>query len=142
MIRIIAFTIASVLSASSIAQEQGWGSLSGRFTYAGDPPTVELVRVTRDRTAIGDSVPDESLIVNKNNRGVSNIVVYLLPDGEELRVHPSYAATANDKVKLSMEKGRFSPHVLLLRTSQTMIQHNQGSVVYNANIQFINNSPM
>ena len=56
-----------------------WGHLSGRFVYNGDPPPVKMHLADKDKAALGDRIPDESLIVNKKNRGIENIIVYLSP---------------------------------------------------------------
>jgi hypothetical protein len=140
--RFFVFLIMALLPQCARADHKQWGHLSGRFTYDGDPPAVETFRVTRDNAALGDAIEDESLIVHEENRGISNIVVFLLPDRDKERlVHPSYADAANAKVELATEHGRFTPHILLLRTSQTMIQCNKDKVGHNANIQFFRNSP-
>lgn len=127
----------------ALADEGAWGHLKGRFVFDGVPPRAKVLPITKDQAALGDSITDESLIVNQKNRGIANVLVFLLPDDSDtLRVHPSYAQTANAKVELAMKDGRFVPHVLLLRTSQILVQHNQDHVGHNARIDFFSNSPM
>ena len=124
----------------AFCEDAGWGHLTGRFTYDGDPPAARTFTILKDKDAFGDKITDESLIVNEKNRGIANIVVYLLPEKNgKLRVHPSYESTANAKVDLAMERGRFAPRILLLRTSQIMRQHNKDYALHNAEIQFRRN---
>ena len=119
-----------------------WGHLTGRFVYKGDPPPVKMHLADKDKAALGDRIPDESLIVNKKNRGIENIIVYLSQKkSDELNVHPSYARSAKSKVEFAMQNGRFVPHVLLLRTSQTMLQRNKDKVGHHAQILLANNTP-
>ena len=44
-----------------------------------------------------------SFIINEDNQGVANVVVYLLPRGE-LNIHPSYNPTANVTVDWVLNK--------------------------------------
>lgn len=127
----------------ALADDSQWGDLSGQFLYDGDPPPAKTFRITKDQAVFGDTIQDESLLVNPDNGGIANILVYLLSNDEaDPSVHPSYEASANAKVELAMQGGRFAPHVLLLCTSQTMLQCNKDQVGYNANLQFINNQGM
>ena len=114
---LVFFLFASVALATPAFSEIGqWGDLSGQFVYDGEPPKLKPIMVKKDKAALGSTIPDESLVVNSANRGLENVVVYLLPKpDEQLRVHPSYDATADAKIELTMHKGQFKPHVLLMR---------------------------
>ncbi|REJ94252.1 MAG: hypothetical protein DWQ34_09265 [Planctomycetota bacterium] len=128
---------------AGFADDSRWGDLHGRFVYDGDPPDGEAIAIARDTDVLGESVPDESLVVNACDRGLANVLVYLLPeDGEELRIHPSYAESANDKLELTMHEGRFEPHVLLMRTTQTMVQVNRDAINHHARIAWFRNDPI
>lgn len=141
--RLIAILAAGLFPLLGLSDEREWGHLTGRFLYEGDPPPKRAFPITRGVPELGDTFEDESLIVNDQNLGIANIIVYLLPQNDdELPVHPSYARTANANVELVMQNGRFVPHILLLRTTQTMTQRNQDKFAHNAMIGFIRNSPM
>jgi hypothetical protein len=119
-----------------------WGDLRGRFIYDGDLPHVNALPVNKDRGTFDYTIDDESLIVNKDNLGLANILVFLLPGkDDELQVHPTYAESARSKVNLSLKRGQFSPHILLARTTQTIVELNEDKVAHNANIQSIRNAP-
>ena len=143
MNRFLLIFVVIASSASSLMADQQWGNLSGRFVLDGDLPTIEEPTVTVDKHFFKDPIIDESLIVDAENRGIANVVVYLKPaKSSEVLVHPSYKKSANDKVELEMTNGRFEPHILLLRTTQTMVQVNRQNVGYSPNIVFLRNEPM
>lgn len=121
-----------------------WGSISGRFVYDGKVPEPRRIEINKDRDALGQYVMDESLLVNKRNRGIANVIIYLAPKrgAGELRVHPSYTMSAKETVTLNLRGGRFQPHVLLMRTTQKMAQVNHDPIAYNAKIDFFKNLPM
>ena len=55
----------------------GWGTLRGKFTYAGDPPAPGQLTVTKDTEVCGagGGITDNSLVVGPD-KGISNVVVY------------------------------------------------------------------
>lgn len=119
-----------------------WGHLRGRFVYDGQPPAVRVFKITRDVDAFDGPIEDESLIVNKDNKGIANVVIYLLAAKDRpIPVHPSYAEDATATVDLQNKNGRLSPHVLLVRTTQTILERNGDKVAHIANIQAASNPP-
>ena len=144
-VAIVVMTTALVLLAafSVLGDERSWGDLGGRFVYDSEPPNAKAITVMKDKDALGKSIPDESLVVNKANRGLANVLIYLLPnEAGELLIHPSHEMSETTKVELSMHEGRFKPHVLLMRTTQTMVQKNRDPIGHFAHIHFRKNSPM
>ena len=122
--------------------EAQWGSLSGTFIYDGDPPTPMKLRITKDTEFCGKhDVIDESLIVNKQTHGLANVIVFLYQKrgSDPPPVHPLYDETANAKITLDNDKCRFEPHVLALRTSQTLVVGNLDQVGHNTKIDTFNN---
>jgi len=106
------------------APVSGWGDLSGRFVFGGDASPRKKLEITEDKKyCCQHNLLDESLIVHEENRGLADVVVALyLPRGAAgPTVHSSYEETANAKVELNNFKCRFDPHVLLLRTTQSMV---------------------
>lgn len=136
-------TVLILLAGQTNAEEPAWGRLSGRFLFEGTPPAAKRIEVTKDREFFAEfPLRDESLLVDPKSRGVTNLLVYLLPEkGKPLPVHPSYDRSAKATVELSMQKGRFEPHVVLLRTSQTLLQRNDDEAAHSANIRFLRNPP-
>lgn len=125
------------------AEDNRWGHLTGRFVYDGQPPEVKMFRITKDAEVFGDELADESLLIDPETRGLANVVIYLLPDKkDETPTHPSYEDSADAKVELVTQGGRFVPHVLLLRTTQTMHQLNRDPVGHNPAGSWRKNRPM
>ncbi|MCH7728799.1 MAG: hypothetical protein IH991_20290, partial [Planctomycetes bacterium] len=122
-----------------------WGNLRGRFVYDGIPPTPAKANVNKDADVCGKhNLIKESLLVNKENRGLANVVVYMyVPRGKDQPpVHPSYAQSAKSEVPLNNSKCRFEPHVTLLRTSQTLLISNRDPVGHNTKIDTQVNPPI
>lgn len=125
-----------------VAEEIEWGNLSGRFVFDGVPVPPNPLHVDKDANLFPLPIMDESLLINTENRGLANVVLYLVPNQEmPLVIHPAFDTESKSKVNFTMQGGRFEPHILLLRTTQTMVQRNLDSVVHNARIDFLNNSP-
>lgn len=117
--------------------KEGWGNLKGQFVYDGSPPTPAPLSITKDQEFCGKhNLVDESIVVNNENGGLANVVVYLYArraqDAPE--PHESYAETADARVVLDNNQCRFEPHVCLLRTSQTLVIKNSDTVGHNTNI--------
>lgn len=144
LLRSIVFCCLCLLHASraSSAADGEWGHLSGRFVYDGEVPTSKPLEVTRDSDTFGKTVEDDSLIVHKENQGVANVIVYLLPEKErKLRVHASYDKDAEAKIGLEVSRGRWSPRVLLIRTTQTLVERNHDPVAHAAFLHLLANPP-
>lgn len=100
-----------------------WGDLKGRFVLEGDVPATKTITFIKDAEELGGEVPDESLVVNSKNKGIANIAIYLrLKKGPQPhKEHPTYAASSDIELDLVFEKGQVKPHLLLVRTSQSMV---------------------
>jgi len=112
------------LSADFCHGVEAWGTLRLRFVYDGQPPAAGWRVVDRDRSTYGDKMPDESLVVDEG-RGIQNVAMWLVPRKEKpVAIHPRYAATADADVLLQCSRGRFVPHMLLLRKTQRLVLEN------------------
>ena len=128
------FTLISLLSGSVTAAD--WGNFSGTLVLDGAVPVPKPVVITKDQEVCGKhGLVDESLVVNKDNKGIANVIVTLYTTaGDKVPVHESYEATANAKVRIDNENCRFNPRILTVRTSQTLLIGNLDSVGHNANL--------
>lgn len=129
-----------VLVACSPGVAGEWGHLAGRIVFDGELPSA-----TSDSVASKASTShrDRSLLVDSQSRGIANVVIYLWPPrGQDVPEHPSYRKTRAATVEWKMEQMQFVPRVLLLRTTQTMVQRNLDKKGHNAHIAFIRNAPM
>jgi hypothetical protein len=119
-----------------------WGDLKGRFVYGGSAPAQMQLRIAKDQAVFGNKVMDESLLVNEENKGVANVVVYLQqPRAKTVPVHPSYINTANATIDLHIRNAQYSPRVLLVRTTQTILERSFDTVGHNTSVQTIANAP-
>lgn len=120
--------------------EPQWGHLSGRIVYDGEPPEPIMIPIKAEANLFGPTMEANDLIVSSDNRGIANVVVYLhLRSSESIDVHPEYAAKADNKVELISENGRYHPHILLLRTSQTLIFKNKDSTGHDPQAGLLSN---
>ena len=79
---------------------------------------------------------DESLVVDKESRGIADVVVYLLqPEGRDVPVHASYKEKAREPAKMVIRDCRCEPHVLLMRTTQPLHLDSNDPIGHNANLQ-------
>ncbi|MGE3317054.1 MAG: hypothetical protein AB7O26_18210 [Planctomycetaceae bacterium] len=120
-----------------------WGTLSGRFIYDGPIPEPVPISVNKDEEYCSKDKPyDESLIVNKENSGIANVVVRLeVKTGDKIPVHDSYRESATARVPLDNKSCRFVPHVCLLRTTQTLVITNSDDVSHNTAAYLDRNDP-
>ncbi len=110
-----------------------WGTLKARFVFDGPVPKREKLLLNKDEDVCSKDPPlDEDLIVNPENRGIQNVVMWLeLKRGESLpAIHPSYAESESAKVRLTNHSCRFKPRITLLRTSQTLVLGNDDPIAH------------
>lgn len=127
----IAVAILAVSGSMSRAAE--WGDLKAKFIYDGDVPAAIPVVPDKDAEFCGKfEIFDEELVVNKTNKGIADVVAYMVTrDSPTPPIHPDYAAQANAKVVLDNLGCRFTPHVTLLTTTQTLVLKNSDDVAHN-----------
>jgi plastocyanin len=138
---ILAMVASAAMSQKAVAQE--WGDLEGTFVFKGTPPTPKKIVVDKDQQYCGPHNPvDESIVVNKENNGLANVVVYLMdPPPAKPKIHPDYEKDAKAEVLIDNEKCRFAPHVQGIRTGQTLVVGNKDPIGHNTKADFFNNNP-
>ncbi|MEO1993165.1 MAG: hypothetical protein ABGW78_14595 [Pirellulales bacterium] len=127
--------------ASSSGEVSGeWGSLKGRFVFAGDvPPVVELT-ADKDVEVCGKhKLVNEELVVG-NDKGIANIVIFIRD--KDVKVHPDIAdGSKAGKVELDNKDCRFQPHVTFVQAGQELVLKNSDTVGHNSNIATLKNPP-
>lgn len=117
---------------TAAATADSWGNLTGKFVYDGPEPTPARLAVTKDEQVCGHhDLHDESLELGPGN-ALKNVVVFLT--NKKVAIHPDYEATAKDTVRFDNHHCRFEPHILAIRTSQTLDVHNSDPVSHNSNM--------
>jgi hypothetical protein len=122
----------SQTSTAQASTGTGWGSLKGQFIYDGDPPAPKSIPTGgKDApTCHPNSVKDDSLLVNEDNRGISNVVIFAR---KVSRIHESYEEQAEEARDFDQKECLFTSHVLAMRVSQTFHIKNSDAVAHNTN---------
>ncbi len=114
------------------------GDLKIHFEYGGDPPDAAEVNVNKDVEFCGkNKLLNDRLLVNKQNKGIKNVVVYVYTGrgGSKLdKVEP-----AKNTHTLANQNCRFEPHIVIAQTGDTLKVTNPDAVGHNANLGFFNN---
>lgn len=121
-----------------------WGNLTGRFVYDGVAPRQEVLELNKDIAYCSKFQPrDEELIVSPKTQGIKNVVLWLEPQSADdpIPVHPSYAKSADAKIRLDNAECRFAPHICVMRTTQTLVIGNKDKINHNAAVFFFKNDP-
>ncbi len=132
------------ISQTSESKPSQWGNLTGRFLYGGEPPAPVKLELNKDVDVCSPFEPHaEQLLVNKENQGLANVVLWLeMPGrGQVPPIHESYAKTAKQEVVITNQKCQFSPHVTLLRTSQKLSLKNEDTIPHNTSAALKRNLP-
>lgn len=108
------------------------GTLTGTVRLRGEipelPPLVQKGADVKDAKVCSDkAIPDESLLVDPETRGVANVFVYLgsAPDGHTNSSRPK------EPVEFRSERCRFVPHAMIVRTEQPIRLKNAMPIVGN-----------
>jgi hypothetical protein len=126
--------------AEEVEQSGHWGGLRIRFTYDGmDHPKLEPFPIFKDVEVMKKfDIVDERWVVDPKTLGLANVVVYMEDKG--VPVHDSYGKDAKAAVPLTFRRGRFDPHVVCVRSSQTLEIGNADPVAYSARCSLLMNS--
>jgi plastocyanin len=132
---VVAALLAVTVATPALAQT---GTLRITFKYKGDAPSFDDIEPTVDKAFCGSkNIPDERLIVNSENQGLKNVVVYVYTGrrGTDLPAMDLKAETH----ELANKNCRFQPHVLIAKKGDTIKVTNPDEVGHNANFAFFNN---
>lgn len=127
--------------AATAPATESWGNLTITFRYDGEPPQPEKIQLDKDPAARREPLYDESLLVHKQNRGVANVVAYLLNALPAQRINWSAAPPKNSVVQFTSEQLQFKPHICVMRTDQRLLLVNQDAAGHAPNFGWIYSSP-
>ncbi|MFL5242764.1 MAG: hypothetical protein ACJ8FY_11705 [Gemmataceae bacterium] len=139
-------------SPASAADEKGeWGAIKGQIVW-GDKeiPKLEAINVDKDEDhcAKKGQLFKEDFVVNKENKGVCYVFVWLTPPsvagGKEpapLPIHPSLKEIKYKEVIMDQPFCQFVPHALALRKGQELVVKNSAPINHNVNYQGGANNP-
>ena len=127
---------------TSKAAVEGFGTIKGRIVYGGAVPVITFLvqggmfqgGQAKDSPRCGShDIPNESLVVNPDNKEIKDAVVFLFRPRE---IHSSLLAVPQEPAVLGQQFCQFRPHVLAAREGQKlMITASDPGVGHNTNIQ-------
>ena len=113
---------------------QKWGHIKGRFVYDGKPPVLARINLGgKDVHAAPRPLYDNTLVVNRQNRGVANVVVYVRTRG--VPVYDDVEKLKETPIEAVQQNLRISPHVMGVLVGQEVIFQNLDGVAHNINVQ-------
>ncbi len=134
--RIAGVVFLGLLLARTGVADDGYGDFVGRVVVEGDVPSLSPLG---KGICAGKDVPDESLLVHESNRGLANVLVYLMKTPD--RVHPDLAMPPTAELVLAQKDCTFQPHVRIVRSRQKVRILTAGAVTHHARASPVRNSP-
>lgn len=117
-----------------------WGNLSGQFILDGDIPAADEVENIKEPIC-SKKIPTDELVINKDNKGIVNIFVYI-PALKKPKVHPDLAKSTEKEVVLDQKDCRFMPHGQVMRTDQILMVKSMDNCNHNTRPNPIKNNPV
>jgi plastocyanin len=112
-----------ILGGVTVALAQDGGALSGRITYAGDPPAKKKLDITKDKEVCGKTeIYDEALVVG-SDKGLKNAVVTV--------VGAKGGKFASQKVELDQKGCKYTPRVVVVPTTGQLDILNSDGILHN-----------
>jgi hypothetical protein len=130
-------TLASVSAgggpaAAAASTGTGWGTLKGRFTFAGSPPAARPLVVDKDTEVCsrgGMKLVDRSLLVDPSTKGLANVVVFARKTSRVKEASPPQTPLIFDQ-----KQCEFLSPVFAARVGQPIDVHNSDPIGHNTNI--------
>ncbi|TAL10510.1 MAG: hypothetical protein EPO02_07320 [Nitrospirae bacterium] len=119
----------ALLRAYEADPSAGKATVRGQITLRGQATPGERVTVLRDSAFCGETVPSESLLVDRPSRGIAAVVVSL----EGVTVGKPFS----EERRLALENRacRFSPHVKAIQAGSQLEISNADPVLHNTHIR-------
>lgn len=134
-VALVAIGMRPALAADAVG---GWGTIRGRVVWGGaDVPAQTALNITQDQTHCLAQGPilSEKLVVNKANKGIKNVFVWLLPakKGQTLPINPALINPPAAPAVLDQPRCQFVPHALGVRQGQDLLVKNTAMIAHNVN---------
>lgn len=132
-----AFALLLLIATPALAEKTG--DLKITFKLKGDAPERQKLDVNKDVAFCGKfGLLDERLIVNKENGGIANVIVYVYTSSRGGTKLPKMDPPKNTHT-LANENCRFEPHILITQAGDTLKVTNPDTVGHNCNLSFLKN---
>jgi len=120
---VVVAIVGLVLSGATVALAQDGGTISGRISFAGDPPAKKKLEVTKDKEVCGKTeIYDEALVVGPD-KGLKNAVVMVI--GAKGGKFPSQKATLDQKGCM------YVPRIVIVPTTGELDILNSDGILHN-----------
>jgi hypothetical protein len=126
----------TILAVTTSAQAADYGDLAGQFVLDGAIPKL-APRVMKGDQKVRDpqccsaqSVSNDTLVVNKDNKGIQHIFVYLKSVSKS-KIHPDLKASKKKEVVFDQKGCQFTPHTMLVRTDQQVVVKSGDNIPHN-----------
>jgi plastocyanin len=133
---------AATTVAATFQHSGGYQTISGRIRFDGTAPARKSIMssITKDREVCapgGSDVLSNTLIVNGQNNGIKNVIVFLKTEkGREVPVHESAQKPAGDVPSMDNKACLFAPHITVVHAGiGSLPLKNLDPVAHNMNIQ-------
>jgi hypothetical protein len=123
----------SLTAMASAADE--WGTVEGQFVLDGEIPELPPLVAKGDPAAKDaavcavNAVPDDTLVVDPESKGIANICLYMRRAPK--KIHPDLARSEEKEVVFDQVGCRFTPHMLIVRTDQTVLVKSGDPISHN-----------
>ncbi|MDA1164894.1 MAG: carboxypeptidase regulatory-like domain-containing protein [Planctomycetota bacterium] len=132
----VVFGALAALSLGSAQAADGYGTFSGQVVLDGEmpqlKPKVEIGSNAKDKQccAVKDVLNDE-MVVNKENKGVQNVFVFLKSKVAASDIHPDLKKSKEAKVVFDQKTCQFTPHALIVRLDQQVVVKSGDNISHN-----------
>ena len=134
------FSLAIGLNNPPAAYSQELGGVKGTFLLKGPipqlPPKVKKGANVAGPPVPGLPIPDESIIVDPENKGLANVFVWI-DDFDAEDIPKKLAKPKKKTVQVTTKNSRFAPHAIVARTGQTLVFRNLDPVDHNPHVNAI-----
>lgn len=139
---ILASMFALSLCLSNSASAQKWADLTMTVVLDGDVPKPKEVNVNADPFCMQNKIMSEELVVDPTSKGIANIVFMIDSRKTKLesnQLHPDLQKVPQDKPVMDNVKCAFVPHIVAMRSGQTLLMKNSDSTGHNSKFSFMKN---
>lgn len=122
-----------LIALSGLVSADDWGTITGKIVLKGDVPEKVLLHTKGSNVKDGSvcaetDVYEDSLVIDKDTKGIANVFVYLYKAPK--KIHPESSKPAA-KVVFDQKNCVFKPHTLVVQAGQTVEVLNSDSVAHN-----------
>lgn len=121
--------------ADESAAGAGYGNLVGTITFDGSVPAYPAL-VNAGDSSVKDAavcaaaaIPDETLVVNSENKGIANVVIFL--EKRPGNIKPELAKPPTDPVFFDQKGCRFLPHLVTVQVGQPLLVISDDGIPHN-----------